>query len=61
MNPWSIIKHMKPVTNIALGIGVTVIGSYVGSRIQNKQESEARLDRLEQVVEKLVKLEEEKK
>ncbi len=46
-------KYLRPVLNIALGAGAVVGGAYVVSRIREKQDTETRLDRLEQMVESL--------
>lgn len=39
--------------NVALGAGVVLGSSYLFSRIKEKQEIEARLDRMEQILDKL--------
>lgn len=46
-------KYLRPVMNIALGAGAVVGGAYVVSRIKEKQDTETRLDRLEQMIESL--------
>lgn len=42
------------VSRVAVGAGAVVGASYIVSRIKEKQESESRLERLEQIVEGLV-------
>jgi hypothetical protein len=48
-------QYLRTVFNIALGAGTVVGGAYLFSRIKEKQESETRLSRLEQIVEQLSK------
>lgn len=52
------IRLMKtaagPVLNFMIGALSTLAGSYVASRLNEKQEGEARLERLEQIVDKLL-------
>jgi len=43
-------KYGSVLLNIALGASAVVGGAYVVSRITEKQESESRLDRLEQML-----------
>lgn len=42
---------------IALGAGVTIMGTYIYSRITEKQDADARLDRLAKMIENLAESE----
>ena len=44
---------LKPILNILFGAGAVVGGVYIYSRIKEKQETETRLDRMEQMIETL--------
>lgn len=46
-------KYIGSFLNIALGAGAVVGGAYIFSRIKEKQDTETRLDRLEQIVKEL--------
>lgn len=48
-------EYVRTFLNIALGAGTVVGGAYLFSRIKEKQETETRLSRLEQIVEQLSK------
>ena len=48
-------QYLRTVLNIALGAGTVVGGAYLFTRIKEKQETETRLSRLEQIVEQLSK------
>lgn len=50
----------RPIGNFAIGALSTVAGSYLMSRVKEKQEGEARVERLEQIVDKLLLEEPEK-
>lgn len=45
--------YVKTALSLGLGAGAIVGGAYLFSRIGEKQETETRLERLEQIVEKL--------
>ena len=46
-------NYFKAFLNIALGAGAVVGGAYVFSRIKEKQDTETRLERMEQIVEEI--------
>ena len=48
------IRHLGSVFRFALGAGGVLGGSYLLSRLKERQSLESRLDRLELMVEKLV-------
>lgn len=48
------IKYGKALLNIALGASTVVGGAYLVSRVTEKQETETRLDRLEQILKEAV-------
>jgi len=45
--------YARTAMSLGLGAGAIVGGAYIFSRIREKQETETRLERLEQIVEKL--------
>ncbi|MBS3909423.1 MAG: hypothetical protein KGZ93_07335 [Actinobacteria bacterium] len=47
------IKYLRSALNFALGAGAVVGGSYIFSRIKEKQDAETRIERMEQILEKL--------
>jgi hypothetical protein len=47
--------YVRTALSLGLGAGAVVGGAYVFSRIREKQETETRLERLEQIVEQLSK------
>ena len=54
------MKYLGSALRVALGAGAVLGGSYVLSRIKERQLMESRLDRLEQMVEKISSVSEEK-
>lgn len=48
------MKYFSNALKLTLGAGAALGGSYLVSRIQNKQESETSLSRLEQMLEELL-------
>lgn len=46
-------RYFRTLLNIASGAGVVIVGAYICSRIKEKQESEIRLARIEQMLAKL--------
>jgi outer membrane murein-binding lipoprotein Lpp len=44
---------LRSALSLAIGVGSAITGSYLVSRVKEKQEVESRIDRLEAVVEKL--------
>ncbi|MDO3377690.1 hypothetical protein [Geoalkalibacter halelectricus] len=52
-HPVSSMFYLRSALSLAIGIGSAVTGSYLVSRIKDKQELDARLERMEQIVEKL--------
>ena len=54
------LKYLRPVLSVLVGSGAALGGSYLFSRIKEKQETETRLARLEHLLEELVKVEQEK-
>jgi hypothetical protein len=53
-------KYLRPVLSVLVGSGAALGGSYLFSRIKERQETETRLARLEHLLEELVKVEQEK-
>jgi hypothetical protein len=45
--------YFRTFLNIAAGAGAVVGGAYVFSRIKEKQDTEIRLERMEQIIEKI--------
>lgn len=43
-------KYLSSFLNIALGAGTVIGGAYIFSRINEKQNTETRLDRMEQIL-----------
>jgi hypothetical protein len=54
------IKYLGTALRLALGAGSVLGGAYLVSRINERQNLETRLDRLEQMVEKLATPEKKK-
>lgn len=54
-------EYLKKGANVALGAGTIVGGAYILSRLKEKQNMETRIERLEQIVEKIGKEEEKGK
>ena len=52
-HPVSSIFYLRSALSLAIGIGSAISGSYLVSRIKEKQDLDARLERMEQIVEKL--------
>jgi len=53
-------RLFRDFLRVAAGAGTVVGGAYIFSRIKEKQETETRLDRLEQIVEEVSKEKEKK-
>jgi hypothetical protein len=53
------MKYLSSALRVALGAGTVLGGSYVLSRIKERQALETRLDHLEQMVEQLASAEDE--
>lgn len=47
--------YFRSLLNIAMGAGTVVSGAYIYSRIKEKQETEKRLERMEQILEEIDK------
>ncbi|MCL4501253.1 MAG: hypothetical protein M1438_05280 [Deltaproteobacteria bacterium] len=45
--------YLRSIPKIALGAGIILIGAYLFSRVKERQDLEARLDRLQEMIEKL--------
>ncbi|MCI4625109.1 MAG: hypothetical protein L3V56_04015 [Candidatus Magnetoovum sp. WYHC-5] len=45
--------YFRGALNILVGIGSVVVGSYVFSRINEKQDTQTRLERMESILDKL--------
>lgn len=54
-------KYLNSLLNIALGAGAVIGGSYVFSRLKEKQDTETRLEKMEQILEKFAETEEIKR
>lgn len=50
--------YFKTILNVALGAGAVVGGAYVFSRLKEKQDTEIRLERMEQILEEISETEE---
>lgn len=46
-------KYLNSLINIALGAGAVIGGTYVFSRLKEKQDTETRLQRMEQILDEL--------
>jgi hypothetical protein len=53
-------RYFRSFLNIATGAGAVIVGTYVFSRIKERQEAETRLGRIEQILQKLVEEQEKK-
>ncbi|GAN34288.1 MAG: hypothetical protein DYG83_08250 [Candidatus Brocadia sp. AMX2] len=51
--------YLGSLVTIAGGVGAVLVGAYIFSRIKERQEKETRLERIEQILQKLA--EEQKK
>ncbi len=51
-------SYLKTFLNIFAGAGAVVGGAYILSRIKEKQDTEIRLERMEQIIEKISSAEE---
>ncbi|MEW6593633.1 MAG: hypothetical protein AB1413_02055 [Thermodesulfobacteriota bacterium] len=49
------MRYVRHALKVSLGIGAALGGAYVFSRLKEKQDTEASLSRLEQMVEELAK------
>jgi len=54
------VKYLRSFLNFALGAGAVVGGSYIFSRVKEKQDIETRIERMEQLLEKLSEEKEKK-
>ncbi len=52
--------YLGSLLSIAGGAGAVLVGAYIFSRIKERQEKETRLERIEQILQKLVEEQEEK-
>jgi|YNPBryunderm2012_1023409.scaffolds.fasta_scaffold02239_5 hypothetical protein len=52
--------YFRTFLNIAAGAGSVIGGAYIFSRLKEKQNTEARLERMEQIVEEISSPEEQK-
>lgn len=52
--------YLGSLLSIAGGAGAVLVGAYIFSRIREKQEKEARLERIEQILQKLAEEQEKK-
>ncbi|MBF8278106.1 MAG: hypothetical protein FJ266_14720 [Planctomycetes bacterium] len=52
--------YLGSLLSIAGGAGAVIVGAYIFSRIKERQETETRLERMEQMLEKLSEEQEKK-
>ncbi len=52
--------YLDSLLSIASGAGAVLVGAYLFSRIRERQEKEARLERIEQILQKLAEEQEKK-
>lgn len=52
--------YLGSLLSIAGGAGAVLVGAYIFSRIKERQETETRLERMEQILQKLVEEQEKK-
>ena len=52
--------YLGSLLSIAGGAGAVLVGAYIFSRIKERQESEPRLERIEQILQKLAEEQEKK-
>lgn len=52
--------YLGSLLSIAGGAGAVLVGAYIFSRIKERQEKETRLERIEQILQKLVEEQEKK-
>ncbi|MCR4321824.1 MAG: hypothetical protein NUV74_15985 [Candidatus Brocadiaceae bacterium] len=52
--------YLGSLLSIAGGAGAVLVGAYIFSRIKERQETETRLERIEQILQKLVEEQEKK-
>lgn len=52
--------YLSSLLSIAGGAGAVIVGAYIFSRIKERQETETRLERMEQMLEKLSEEQEKK-
>jgi len=54
----TVARVLRPLASLALGMGVSLGSAYIKSRIQDRQETDARLERMEKMLETLQELDE---
>lgn len=54
-------KYLRTFLNIAAGAGAVIGGTYIFSRLKEKQNTETRLERMEQILEEILTADESKK
>ena len=52
--------YLGSLLTISGGVGTVLVGAYIFSRIKEKHEKEARLERIEQILQKLAEEQEKK-
>lgn len=53
-HPVSGMFYLRSALSLAIGIGSVITGSYVATRLKEKQDMEARLNRMEQILDKAI-------
>ncbi|PCI27350.1 MAG: hypothetical protein COB67_08715 [SAR324 cluster bacterium] len=51
-----LLTALRPALNVALGAGLTLGTTYIGSRLKGNKETASRLERMERMIETLAKL-----